>query len=187
LIHTKTSISLSFLFLFQKYAELAEDLIFINYELEEPNFGDIPPLSSRPQGITPSPAKRRRKSVPTTPTTPTPTMPIQKRGTNFASPMASMKPIAEQNISMNELNESAARMGLTDIQMNVGGVSIPILRGSWQKKIRKEDDEGGFVTTFKDFNLVRMLPHSAIHLKQCELLWLNPQQLRMGYCLAEMV
>jgi hypothetical protein len=87
--------------LFQKYAELAEDLIFINYEQEEPNFGDIPPLSSRPQGITPSPAKRRRKLAPTTPTA---IMPIQKRGTSLASPMASiMKPIAEQNMSMNDL------------------------------------------------------------------------------------
>jgi hypothetical protein len=167
--------------LFQKYAELAEDLIFINYELEEPNFGDIPPLSSRPQGVTPSPAKRRRKSAPTTPTTATATMPIQKRGSSFASPLASsMKPIAEQNISMNELNESAARMGLTDIDMNIGGISIPILRGAWKKKIRKDDDEGGFVTTFKDYNLIRMLPHSAIHLKQCEPIWMNSQQLRMG-------
>jgi hypothetical protein len=25
-----------------------------------------------------------------------------------------------------------------------------------------------------------MLPHAAIHLKQCERLWLNPQQLGMG-------
>jgi hypothetical protein len=45
-----------------------------------------------------------------------------------------MKTVPEQNLSMNKLNESAARMGLTDdIEMNVGGVSIPILRGSWQK------------------------------------------------------
>jgi hypothetical protein len=101
--------------------------------------------------------------------------------TSFASPPASiMKPVVEQNMSMSELNESAARMGLTDIEMNVGGVSIPILRGTWQKKIRKDDDEGGFVTSFKDFNLIRMLPHSAIHLKQCEPIWMNAHQLRMG-------
>jgi hypothetical protein len=108
-------------------------------------------------------------------------MPIQKRGTTIQSPIASiMKPSAQQNMSMTELNESAARMGLNDHAMNVGGVSIPILRGSWEKKIRKDDGEGGFVTTFKQYNLIRMLPHSAIHLKQCEPLWLNSQQLRMG-------
>jgi hypothetical protein len=122
-----------------------------------------------------SPKAKRRKTPPTTPTTTTttPSMPTKKR-------VSIMKPAAQQSMSMEDLNESAARMGLIDNQMNVGGVSIPILRGSWQKKIRKEDDEGGFVTTFKDYNLIRMLPHSAIHLKQCELLWLNPQQLRMG-------
>jgi hypothetical protein len=169
----------------QTYAELAQDLIHINHELQEPAFGDIPLLSSRPQDITPSPAKRRRKSAitfttPTT-TTQTPTIPIQKRGTTIQSPIASiMKPSAQQNMSMTELNESAARMGLNDHAMNVGGVSIPILRGSWEKKIRKDDGEGGFVTTFKQYNLIRMLPHSAIHLKQCEPLWLNSQQLRMG-------
>jgi hypothetical protein len=174
LIHTKTYIDSShFLFFLQKYSELAQDLIFVNHELQEPHYGDIPLLSLRPQGVTPSPA-RNRKSAPTTPT-----MPIQKRGVGFASPTI-MKTVPEQNVSMNKLNESAARMGLNGIQTNVGGVSIPILRGSWQKKIRKEDDEGGFVTTFKDYNLIRMLPHSAIHLKQYELLWLNPQQLRMG-------
>jgi hypothetical protein len=30
-------------------------------------------------------------------------------------------------LNKSELNNSAARMGLTDIEMNVGGVSIPIL------------------------------------------------------------
>jgi hypothetical protein len=114
-----------------------------------------------------SPEAKRRKTPPTTPS-----MLTNKR--------VSMKPAAHHNMSMADLNKSAARMGLTDIQMNVGGVSVPILRGSWQKKIRKEDDEGGFVTTFKDYNLIQILPHAAIHLKQCELLWLNPQQLRMG-------
>jgi hypothetical protein len=72
----------------------------------------------------------------TTPTT-TPTMPIQKQETSFSSPQANsiMKSVAEQKMSMSELNDSTARMGLTDdIKMNVGGVSIPILQGSWQKK-----------------------------------------------------
>jgi hypothetical protein len=83
---------------FQTYAELAQDLIHINHILQEPAFGDIPLLSSRPQGITPSPAKRRRNSAFTTPPTSTPTtMPIQKRGTSFSSPQANsiMKPVAE--------------------------------------------------------------------------------------------
>jgi hypothetical protein len=117
-------------FFFQTYAELAQDLIHINHKLQEPAFGDIPLLSSRPQGLTPPPAKRRRKSAFTTPTpTTTPTMPIQKRGTTFSSPQANsiMKPVAEQNMTMKKLHDSAARMGLTDIEMNVGGVSIPIL------------------------------------------------------------
>jgi hypothetical protein len=92
-------------------------------------------------------------------------MPIQKRGTSFSSPQADsiMKPVAELKMSMSKLNNSTARMGLTDIEMNAGVVSIPIIRGSWQKRICKEDDEGGFVTTFKDYNLIRMLPHAAIH------------------------
>jgi hypothetical protein len=168
-------------FFFQIYSELAEDLIFINFELQEPSFGDIPLLSSRPQGVTPSPAKRRRKSALTFTTPPTASMPVQKRGATIQSPPVSiMKPAAERHMSMEDLNESAARMGLTDHQMNVGGVSIPILRGSWKKKIRADDDEGGFVTTFKDYNLIRMLPHSSIALKQCEPIWLNSQQLRIG-------
>jgi hypothetical protein len=68
-----------------------------------------------------------------------------------------MKPVAEQNMSMSELNGSAARMGLTDTEMNVGGVSIPIIQGSWQKKIRKEDDAGGFVTTFNSFPVMAVI------------------------------
>jgi hypothetical protein len=91
-----------------------------------------------------------------------------------------MKPSAERNISMKELNESAAKMGLTYQDLNVGSIAIPILRGSWQKKVRKVDDDGGFTTTFKDYNLIRMLPHSGIALKQCEPIWLNPKQLKLG-------
>jgi hypothetical protein len=83
-----------------------------------------------------------------------------------------MKPVLEKEMSMSELNESAARMGLTDIEMNIGGVSIPILRGTWQRKLRKDDDEGGLVTYFKDY--------SVIALKQCEPIWLYSQQLRVG-------
>ena len=181
-VHTKTCIHhlthfLFFLLLFQNYAELAKDLIHIDYEAQEPSFGDIPLLSSRPQGVTPSPAKRRRKSAITF--APPTAMPIQKRGATIQSPLPSiMKPHAERNISMSELNESAKRLGLDDHQLE--GVSLPILRGSWKKKIRKDDTEGGFTTTKKEFNLIRMLPHSSISLKQCELIWLNPQQLRIG-------
>jgi hypothetical protein len=90
-----------------------------------------------------------------------------------------MKP-TELNMSMQELNESTARMGLTDDEMNVGRISIPVLRGSWKKKIRKDDDEGGFVTTKKEFNLIRMLPHSGIALKQCEPIWLSPHHLKLS-------
>jgi hypothetical protein len=71
-----------------------------------------------------SPKAKQRKTPPTTPST-TPSMSTKKR--------VSMKPAAQQNISMADLKESAARMGLTDIQINVGGVSVPILCGSWQK------------------------------------------------------
>jgi hypothetical protein len=91
-----------------------------------------------------------------------------------------MKPSGEQSISMRDLNESMARLGLNNEVMNVGQLSVPILRGSWQKKLRKEDDEGDFVTTFKDFNLIRILPHTSVSLKQCETIWLNPQQLKVG-------
>ena len=181
-VHTKTCIHhlthfLFFLLLFQNYAELAKDLIHINYEAQEPSFGDIPLLSTRPQGVTPSPAKRRRKSAITF--APPTAMPIQKRGATIQSPQPSiMKPHAERSISIAELNESAKRLGLDDHQLE--GVSLPILRGSWKKKIRTDDTQGGFTTAKKEFNLIRMLPHSSISLKQCELIWLNPQQLRIG-------
>ena len=106
-------------------------------------------------------------------------MPIQKRGATIQSPQPSiMKPHAERSISIAELNESAKRLGLDDHQLE--GVSLPILRGSWKKKIRTDDTQGGFTTAKKEFNLIRMLPHSSISLKQCELIWLNPQQLRVG-------
>jgi hypothetical protein len=65
-----------------------------------------------------SPKAKQRKTPPTTPS-----MLTKKR-------VSIMKPAAQQNMSMADLNKSTARMGLTDIQMNVGGVSIPILRGS---------------------------------------------------------
>ena len=74
-------------------------------------------------------------------------------------------------------------MGLTNDIMKVGQLSVPVLWGTWQEKIRKEDEDGGFVTTFKDYNLIRILPHSSISLKQCkqcEAIWLNPQQLKVG-------
>jgi hypothetical protein len=81
---------------------------------------------------------------------------------------------------MKELNESTARLGLTDDEMKVGQISLPVLRGSWKKKIRKDDDEGGFVTTKKEFNLIRMLPHSGVALKQCESIWLSPHHLKLS-------
>jgi hypothetical protein len=90
-----------------------------------------------------------------------------------------MKPSAEHSMSMKELNESAAKMGLIDHQVSVGQISIPILRGGWKQKNRKADDEGGFVTIKKEFNLMRMLPHSGIALKQCELIWLDPYHLKV--------
>jgi hypothetical protein len=123
---------------------------------------------------TPSPAKKQATPA---------TMAIKKRAaTTYDSPAAGMmSPQAEQqHMSMQELNESAARLGLTDDIMKVGQLSVPVLRGSWQKKIRKEDDDGDFVTTFKEFNLIRILPHSSIALKQCVSIWLNPQQLKVG-------
>jgi hypothetical protein len=90
-----------------------------------------------------------------------------------------MKPSAEQNMSMQDLNESAAKMGLFDHEMTVGQISIPVLRGGWQQKNRKEDDDGGFVTTKKEFSLIRMLPYSGIALKQCELIWLDAHHLKL--------
>jgi hypothetical protein len=91
-----------------------------------------------------------------------------------------MKPTSEQSMSMRDLNESMARMGLNNGVMNVGQLFVPIFRGSWQKKIQKEDEDGDFVTTFKDFNLIRILPHSSVALKQCDLIWLNPHTLKVG-------
>jgi hypothetical protein len=96
------------------------------------------------------------------------------------TPASIMKPaVLEKHVSMAELNESTARLGLSEEEMDFGQLSIPILRGSWKKKIRKEDDDGGFVTSFKEFNLIRMLPHSAISLKQCEPIWLDAHHLRL--------
>lgn len=94
------------------------------------------------------------------------------------TPASIMKPRTERNISIEELNDSAKRLGLDDHRLE--GISVPILRGSWKKKIRQDDMEGGFTTTKKEFNLIRLLPHSSISLKQCELIWLNPRQLRLG-------
>jgi hypothetical protein len=91
-----------------------------------------------------------------------------------------MKPTVDQSISMRDLNESTARMGLNNDVMSVGQLSVPILRGSWQKKLRKEDEDGDFVTTFKDFNLIRILPHTSVALKQCDLIWIDPQTLKVG-------
>jgi hypothetical protein len=56
-------------------------------------------------------------------------------------------------MSMKELNESTARMGLTDVEMNGGRFSIPVVCGSWKKNICKDDDEGGFVTTKRSSTL----------------------------------
>ena len=126
-----------------------------------------------------SPTAKRRKTPPPTPTQTPPTTPPTMPGSTKKQ-VSIMKPTGEKNISMKELNDSAAKMGLSNQELNVGQISIPILRGGWEKKIRKYDDDGGFITTKKSFSLIRMLPHSSMALKQCELLWLNPQQLRMG-------
>jgi hypothetical protein len=122
-----------------------------------------------------SPAKRR-KTPPSTPSTPATSMPsvIKRKSVSI------MKTTSEQSMSMRDLNESTARMGLNNGVMNVGQLSVPILRGAWQKKLRKEDEDGDFVTTFKDFNLIRILPHSSVALKQCDLIWLNPHTLKVG-------
>jgi hypothetical protein len=107
-----------------------------------------------------SPAKRRKTppSTPSTSSTPMPSL-IKRKSVSI------MKPTSEQSMSMRDLNESTARMGLNNGVMNVGQLSVPILRGAWQKKLCKEDEDGDFVTTFKDFNLIRILPHSSVALK----------------------
>jgi hypothetical protein len=84
-----------------------------------------------------------------------------------------------KKVTMAELNESTARLGLIEDDLSFGQLSIPILRGSWKKKIRKEDEDGGFVTSKKEFNLIRMLPYSGISLKQCEPLWLDAHHLKL--------
>jgi hypothetical protein len=66
-----------------------------------------------------------------------------------------MKPTTKQSISMRDLNESTARMGLNNGVMNVGQLSVPILRGAWQKKLCKEDEDGDFVTTFNRIPVIR--------------------------------
>jgi hypothetical protein len=126
-----------------------------------------------------SPTAKRRKTPPPTPTQTPPTTPPTMPGSTKKQ-VSIMKPTGEKNISMKELNDSAAKMGLSNQELNVGQISIPILRGGWEKKIRKYDDDGGFITTKKSFSLIRMLPHSSMALKQCELLWLNPQLLQVG-------
>jgi hypothetical protein len=107
---------------------------------------------------TPTPKKLKRKPTPT---------------------MAKKTPTKKVTMSMAELNESTARLGLIEDSMSFGQLSIPILRGSWKKKIRKEDDDGGFVTSKKEFNLIRMLPYSGISLKQFEPIWLDAHHLKL--------
>jgi hypothetical protein len=127
-----------------------------------------------------SPSKRR-KTPPSTPIPSTPSTPsIPMPGSIKRKTVSIMKATREQTISMKDLNDSAARLGLNNQVINVGQLSVPILRGAWQKKLRKVDDEGDFVTSFKDFNLIRILPHTSVSLKQCDLIWLNPQQLKVG-------
>jgi hypothetical protein len=74
-----------------------------------------------------------------------------------------MKPSAERNISMKELNESAAKMGLTYQDLNVGSIAIPILRGSWQKKVRKVDDDGGLLLLLRIITLFECFRILVLH------------------------
>jgi hypothetical protein len=115
---------------------------------------------------TPTPKKLKRKLTPKKTPTPTPRM-------------AKKPPAKKVTMAIAELNKSTARLGLTEGELAFGQISIPILRGSWKKKIRKEDDDGGFVTSKKEFNLIRMLPYSGISLKQCKPLWLDAHHLRL--------
>jgi hypothetical protein len=112
--------------------------------------------------------------------TPTPKKLKRKPTPKHTSTMVAKKtPTKKVTMSMAELNESTARLGLIEDSMSFGQLSIPILRGSWKKKIRKEDDDGGFVTSKKEFNLIRMLPYSGISLKQFEPIWLDAHHLRL--------
>ena len=112
--------------------------------------------------------------------TPTPKKLKRKPTPKHTSTMVAKKtPTKKVTMSMAELNESTARLGLIEDSMSFGQLSIPILRGSWKKKIRKEDDDGGFVTSKKEFNLIRMLPYSGISLKQFEPIWLDAHHLKL--------
>jgi hypothetical protein len=103
-----------------------------------------------------TPAKRR-KTPPSTPIPSTPSTPMP--GSAKRKTVSIKEPNGEELMSMKDLNESTARLGLNNEVMNVGQLSVPILRSAWQKKVRKEDD----------FNLIRILPHSSVALKQCDL------------------
>jgi hypothetical protein len=71
-----------------------------------------------------SPTKRRKTppSTPSTPSTSTPMPSSIKRKS-----VSIMKPTSKQSMSMRDLNESMARMGLNNGVMNVGQLSVPIL------------------------------------------------------------
>jgi hypothetical protein len=91
-----------------------------------------------------------------------------------------MKPYPEeQETSMKQLTQQTEDWRLNESQIAVGTISVPILRGTWEKKIRKME---GFLKTayMKEFSLIRALPHSGISIKRVELLWLNPQTLQVG-------
>ena len=80
---------------------------------------------------------------------------------------------------MTQLVKQTNDLGLMETQVSVGTISIPILRGTWEKKMRKME---GFLKTayMKEFSLIRVLPHSGISLKRVELQWLNPTTLQIG-------
>jgi hypothetical protein len=91
-----------------------------------------------------------------------------------------MKPYAEeQETSMKQLTQQTEDWRLNESQISVGTISVPILRGTWEKNIHKME---GFLKTayMKEFSLIRALPHLGISIKRVELLWLNPLTLQVG-------
>jgi hypothetical protein len=84
-----------------------------------------------------------------------------------------MKPHAkEQETTMKQLTQPIEYWRLNESQISVGTISVPILRGTREKKIRKME---GFLKTayMKEFSLIRALPHSGISIKRVAILWLT--------------
>ena len=170
-----------FSFHYQKFSQLALDLIEINHHLDEPFIVNIPRLST--PAVTPDaaiPAAATPAAAATV--TPSPRKRVSTMPTNYnTTRKRQVLPKSTREVSIDELVESADRLGLEEDEKVVyGTITCPITRGFWIVKVTIDDGWMG-ETVDKQMTMIRIVGPSYLCLELCDVEWVEKRLLQVGF------